>query len=292
VELTNGVVMLVISQLMNALALASLLTIVSSGLALIFGLRDVMNLSHGALYMLGAYVGYSVTNILGFWPALVIVPLALGLAGLALEHGVLRPLQRRSHIEVALITFGFALVLTQIIGKIWGKAPMRMDPPIALAGSVDLFGAHYPAYRLFLIAIGLGTCMALAAWLKWTRLGMYTRAASQQPEVAQMMGVNTDRLSQLVVCLGAAFAGLAGVLAGPYLSVDLGMGSAVLVMSLSIVVIGGLGSIWGAIGAAIAYAFVQVLGSVFFPWAALVVPYLLLIGVLVLRPRGFGQGRV
>lgn len=279
-------------QLANALALASLLTILSSGLALIFGLRDVMNFGHGALYMLGAYLGYSVGTKLGFWAALVIVPLLLAAVGVAFEYTILRPLRKRSHMDLALITFGVALIGGQFVIKLWGTTPLSVSAPESLAGSISLFGQPYPAYRLFLIFVGFGTCAALAVWLKFTRSGMHVRAVSSQPEVARMMGVNTDRLGLLVVCLGTGFAGLAGVLAGPYLSVDPGMGATILITCLIVVVVGGLGSIGGAIAAAVVYGFIQVIGTVLSPTLAVMAPYLLLFFVLLWRPQGFGRGRV
>ena len=281
-----------VAQLANALALASLLTILASGLALIFGLRDVMNFAHGALYMLGAYIGYSVTKAAGFWVALLVAPLLLAALGAVFELAVLRPLQKRAHMDVALVTFGLALMIGPAVHKIWGTAPLSVEPPAALAGSVLVLGTLYPVYRLFLIAVGFGTCLGLAAWLKYTRSGMHTRAVSQQPQVARMMGVNTDRLSLGVVCLGCGFAGLAGVLAGPYLSVDPGMGSTILISCLIVVVVGGLGSIGGAIAAAVVYGFIQVIGTVLFPAVAVLAPYLLLFVVLLWRPQGLGRGRV
>ncbi len=281
-----------VAQLANALALASLLTILASGLALIFGLRDVMNFGHGALYMLGAYMGYSVTKVANFWVALILVPLALAAIGVVFELAVLRPLQKRSHMDVALVTFGLALILGPAVHKVWGTVPLSVEPPAVLAGSTMLFGTMYPLYRLFIIAVGFSTCLGLAAWLKYTTSGMHTRAVSQQPHVARMMGVNTDRLSLLVVCLGTAFAGLAGVLAGPYLSVDPGMGGSILISCLIVVVVGGLGSIGGAIAAAVVYGFIQVIGTVMLPSVAVLAPYLLLFAVLLWRPQGFGRGRV
>jgi branched-chain amino acid transport system permease protein len=281
-----------IAQLANALALASLLTILASGLALIFGLRDVMNFGHGALFMLGAYLGYTFSGLLNFWAALVIVPLLLALLGVLFEYAAIRPLQRRSHMDVALVTFGLALILSQVVIKVWGTAPLSVSAPPSLAGSLDLFGHAYPAYRIFLIAMGFGTCVLLAAWLKWTRSGMHVRAVSQQPMVARMMGVNTDRLSLLVVCLGTGFAGLAGVLAGPYLSVDPAMGSSILISCLIVVVIGGLGSIGGAIAAAVVFGLIQVIGALISPTLAVMAPYLLLFIVLLWRPQGLGRGRV
>lgn len=281
-----------VTQIANALALASLLTILASGLALIFGLRDVMNFGHGALFMIGAYMGYTFSGLFSFWAALVIVPVLLGVLGVAFEYGVIRPLQKRSHLDVALVTFGLALILSQVVIKIWGTSPLSMAAPPLLSGSIDLFGKPYPTYRIFLIAVGFGTCVALALWLKFTRSGMHVRAVSQQPMVAQMMGVNTDRLSLLVVCMGTAFAGFAGVLAGPYLSIDPALGASILINCLIVVVIGGLGSIGGAIAAAVVYGFIQVLGALLSPLLAVMAPYILLFVVLLWRPQGFGRGRV
>ena len=279
-------------QLANALALSSLLTILASGLALIFGLRDVMNFAHGALYMLGAYLGFAVAAKFNFWVALAVVPFLLAGLGVVFEYAVLRPLQKRAHMDVALITFGIALILGHVVNTTWGTSPLSVAMPPALAGAVDLFGQPYPADRLFLILVGFGTCVLLAAWLKWTQSGMHVRAVSQLPMVARMMGVNTDRLSLFVVCLGTGFSGLAGVLAGPYLSVDPSMGANILISCLIVVVVGGLGSIGGAIVASVVYGFIQVIGSIVSPLMAVMTPYLLLFFVLLWRPQGFGRGRV
>lgn len=276
----------------NSLALASLLIMLASGLALIYGLRDVINFGHGALYMLGAYLGYSLASIGGFWFALVVSPVLLALLGVAFEYLVLRPLQRRSHIEVALVTLGLGIILGQTLIYIYGGEARNVDAPAMLAGSVQIFGLSYPLYRLFLIGMGLGSCAALAIWLGFTTSGLYVRAVSQDPSAARMMGINADRLSLLVTSLSAAFAGVAGVLAGPYLSVDPGMDVAMIVNCLIIVVIGGTGSIAGAIVAALLFGFVQVAGSVFLPDLSALAPYALLMVVLLIAPRGIGRGRV
>lgn len=281
-----------IAQFANALALASLLTILASGLALIFGLRDVMNFAHGAMFMLGAYLAYTISGLFNFWAALAIVPMLLALFGVALEYSVIRPLQNRSQMDVALVTFGLALILSQLVIKIWGTAPLSLPAPASLAGSIDLFGRPYPSYRIFLMVVGFGTCAALAGWLKYTRSGMHVRAVSQHPAVARILGVNTDRLGLLIVCMGSGLAGLAGVLAGPYLSVDPALGASILINCLIVVVIGGLGSIGGAMAAAVAYGLIQVLGSLLSPTLAVMAPYLLLLFVLLWRPQGFGRGRV
>jgi branched-chain amino acid transport system permease protein len=275
----------------NSLALASLLIMLSSGLALIYGLRDVINFGHGALYMLGAYLGYSIAQAGGFWVALIVSPLLLALVGVLFEYGVLRPLRGRSHIEVALVTLGLGVILGQALIFVYGGEARGVDAPTILAGSAPLFGQSYPLYRIFLIAMGLGSCAALAMWLRFSTSGLYVRAVSQDPSVARMMGVNSDRLSLFVTSLSAAFAGVAGVLAGPYLSVDPGMDVTMIVDCLIIVVIGGTGSIAGAIVAALLFGFVQVGGSVFLPDLAALAPYVLLFAVLLIAPRGIGRGR-
>jgi branched-chain amino acid transport system permease protein len=275
----------------NSLALASLLIMMSSGLALIYGLRDVINFGHGALYMLGAYFGYSIAQVAGFWVALVLSPALLAVTGMAFEYLALRPLQRRSHIEVALVTLGLGIILGQGLIYVYGGEARTVEAPAALAGSLTVFGLTYPVYRLFLIGMGLGSCGLLALWLNYTTSGLHVRAVSQDPSVARMMGINADRLSLLVTSLSAALAGVAGVLAGPYLSVDPGMDVTMIVSCLIIVVIGGAGSIAGAIVAALLYGFVQVAGSVFLPDLASLAPYALLMVVLLIAPGGIGRGR-
>ena len=281
-----------IAQLIaNSLALASLLIMLASGLALIYGLRDVINFGHGALYMLGAYLGYSVALIGGFWLALIVVPVLLALVGIAFEYLVLRPLQGRSHIEVALVTLGLGVILGQTIIFFYGGVARSVDAPDILTGSLSVFGLSYPIYRIFLIVMGLGSCALLAVWLRFTTSGLHVRAVSQNPSVARMMGVNADRLSLLITSLSAALAGVAGVLAGPYLSVDPGMDVTMIVNCLIIVVIGGTGSIAGAIIAALLFGLAQVAGSVLLPDLAALAPYVLLMAVLLVAPRGIGRGR-
>jgi branched-chain amino acid transport system permease protein len=279
------------SLLANALALASLLTMLSGGLALIYGLRGVLNFGHGMLYTLGAYAGYSIGSATTFWLALVLVPLLMAAVGVVFEYGLLRPLRRRSSIDVAIVTYGAALIASQLLMLAYGGLTRSVQVPTLLDGSIDLFGVPYPTYRVFLIVVGLGSCLAVAAWLRWTRTGLQVRAVSQQPNISRMLGVNTDRLSVLVVSLGTGFAGLAGVLAGPYLSVDPGMGQSIFISCLIVVVVGGLGSIGGAVVAAVLLGFIQVVGTVTVPEAAVLVPYLLLMGVLLWRPQGLARKR-
>lgn len=276
---------------LNAVTLSALLVMLASGLAMIFGLRRIMNFSHGALYMLGAYLSYSLAGPLGFWPSLIAVPAVLVIAGLLLEFGLFRPLQKRSALDLALITYGLSLVIGQIIIIIYSGNTLPLQPPSALSGTVHILGVQYPSYRLLIIGVGLGTVMALFAWLKWTRTGLFVRAVSHDPDTAHMVGVDSRRIGLLVVCMSTALAGLAGVLAGPYLAVQPGMGDSIMISSLLIIAIGGLGSIGGAIAAAVLFGVASSLGEQYIPSLASLLPYILLIVVLACRPQGFGGAR-
>ncbi|MGW1025669.1 branched-chain amino acid ABC transporter permease [Streptomyces sp. NPDC002577] len=278
-------------SVLNALTLSALFALLASGLALIFGLRKIMNFGHGALYMLGAYLAYSVAQASNFWVALVVVPIALAVAGALLEFLVFRPLKKRSELDIALITYGMSLVIGQLIIKGYGGETRPVQAPSALRGAVHLLGVQYPAYRLLIIGLGLGTVPAIFAWLKWTRTGLFVRAVSHDPGTAHMVGVDSKRIGLFVVCLGTAFAGVAGALAGPYLAVQPGMGDSIMISSLLIIAIGGLGSIGGAIGAAVLFGVVSAVGQEYVPDVASLLPYILLIVVLALRPQGFGGAR-
>ena len=282
-----------LAQLLNGLALGALLMILSSGLALIYGLRGVMNFSHGALYMLGAYLAYEVTSSgLSFWLALLLAPLGLAIVGAILELGLFRQLQERSHIEVGLLTFGIALALERVIVLIWGDDTYPVPAPAAIDGTTSVLGTDYPTYRLIIILIAAAMAAGLVIWLRRSRTGLHIRAASHDTETSSILGINTDRVSLVVVCLGAALAGLAGTLAAPYFSVQPSMGQAILVTVLIVVVVGGVGSVGGAMVAGLLLGLITIMGQVWLPSAAVVVPYLLLILVLLWRPTGLAGKRL
>lgn len=278
-------------SVLNAATLSALLVMLASGLALIFGLRDIMNFAHGALYMLGAYLSYSLARPLGFWWSLILVPIALAVIGLLFEFLVFRPLKDRAVIDIALITYGLSLVIGQVIIKTYSGNTRTVNPPSGLEGTADVLGVNYPSYRLLVIGVGLVTVFVLFGWLRWSRSGMFVRAMSHDAATATMVGVNSRRLGLLVVCLSTAFAGLAGVLAGPYLAVQPGMGDSIMISSLMIIAIGGLGSIGGAIGAAVLIGIVSSIGAQYLPSVATLLPYVLLIVVLAIRPQGLGGRR-
>ncbi|MCU1671435.1 MAG: transporter permease [Blastococcus sp.] len=278
-------------QLLNGLAFGVLLLVLSSGLALIFGLRGVVNFAHGALYMLAAYIGFSATTHLSFWAALVITPLALASLGIVLDRYGLRFLSHRAPLDMVLLTFGLTFVITDLVETVWGEQSRSLDPTAALAGSMSVFGVRYPTYRLFLIAVGLLVCVALVVWLRLSRTGLYIRASSSDRRVAAVFGVDVDRASAIVVGLGSGLAGLAGVLAGPYLSLSPNMGVEILIQTFIVVVVGGLGSLGGAMIAALVLGMANAIASVGFPSLSAYVPYALMLVMLLLRPQGFAGTR-
>lgn len=241
--------------------------------------------------MLGAYIGYSVAQASSFWLALVAAPLALAGIGLVAERFGLRYLSHRPVLELALLTLGVAFVIEHVVITVWGAQDLALPAPAALQGPVDVFGTSYPAYRLFVIVVAFALMGALALWLRTSRTGLYIRAASHDRETTSMMGVHIDRVSTTVVALAAALAGLAGVLAGPYLALTPGMGTQVIIISLVVVVAGGLGSIGGAAVAALAFGLIQTVGTSIGPAVSVLTPYVLLIAILLWRPTGLAGRR-
>ncbi|KQY50984.1 hypothetical protein ASD30_20285 [Nocardioides sp. Root140] len=266
--------------------------VLSSGLAMIYGLRGVANFAHGALYMSGAYIAYSVSDRMSFGAAIVIVPLALAVIGVVLELCFFRPLQHRSHIELGLITFGLALIVERVVILVWGEKTLRVVPPEFLQGTSTVFGVEYPSYRLAIIVIALALAAGLILWLRLSTVGLHIRAASQDIETASIMGINVDKVSLIVVSLGSALAGLAGTLAAPYIALDPGMGNAFLITVLIVVVVGGIGSIAGAMIAGMGLGLIQTLSTVWSPSFAVLVPYLALTIVLLWRPTGLAGKRI
>jgi len=262
-----------------------------SGLALIYGLRRVVNFSHGALYMLGAYIGYSVAAHSNFWVALVVAPLVMGIIGVLLDRYGLRLLQDRDPLSLVLVTFGLLLIIEDVVHTVWSGGTRSLGIPDAMNVSVDLLGTTVPAYRIFVMGVGFVVAIGLSLWLRYSRVGLFVRAASTDPTTTAMQGINTDTLSAGVVGLGAALAGLAGVVAAPFLSLSLSMGSDVLIDSFIVVVVGGLGSLVGAFVAAMVLGMVQALGAVYLPNLSALLPFMIMIAVLIWKPSGFAGSR-
>ena len=278
-------------HLFNGLVYGALLIIMCSGLALIYGLRRVVNFAHGSLYMLGAYIGHTVMLKTNFWVALAVAPAVMALFGVLLDRYGFRLLQDRDPLAVVLVTFGLLLVLEDFVVAVWGKTNLSVGTPEALAFSVDMFGHAVPAYRIAVIFVGAAVALGLTAWLRLSRAGLFVRAASTDPVTTAMQGVNTDRLSAFVVGLGCALASLAGVVAAPFLSLSPSMSSDVLIDSFVVVVVGGLGSLAGAFVAAMVLGLVQALGAVWLPDSSVLLPFLLMVAILIWKPAGFAGSR-
>ena len=278
-------------NLFNGLVYGALLIVMSSGLALIYGLRRVVNFAHGALYMLGAYLGYTVAQHSSFWLALLVAPLLMAAFGVLLDRWGLRLLQDREPLNVMLVTFGLLLILEDLVVAVWGKGNLSLFTPELLDFSVEVAGHALPAYRIGVIAVGAAVALGLTLWLRLSRIGLYVRAASTDPTTTAMQGVNTDVLSAGVVGLGCALAGLAGVVAAPFLSLSPHMSSDVLIDSFVVVVIGGLGSLAGAFIAALLLGMMQAIGAVYLPEVSVLLPFIFMIAVLIWKPSGLAGSR-
>jgi branched-chain amino acid transport system permease protein len=278
-------------NLFNGLVYGALLIVMCSGLALIYGLRRVVNFAHGSLYMLGAYLGYTVALQSNFWVALVVAPALMAVFGVLLDRYGFRLLQDREPLTVVLVTFGLLLVIEDMVQSVWGKSNLSVAAPEALNFSVDLFGTPVPAYRIGVIVMGAAVALGLSLWLRYSKVGLFVRAASTDPVTTAMQGVNTDALSAGVVGLGTALAGLAGVVAAPFLSLSPSMSSDVLIDSFVVVVIGGLGSLAGAFIAALLLGMVQAIGAVYLPDASVLLPFVFMVAILIWKPAGFAGSR-
>ncbi len=279
-------------QLLNGLVYGALLFTVASGLALMFGLRRIVNFAHGSLYMLGAYVGYSVSRQFGFWLGLIAAGACLALIGVLLDSAVFRPLQRRGPLTTLLVTFGLALIAEDLVLSVWGKDTLSLPAPSAFAGDWSLLDTSFPVYRLLMIGFGAVAALGLLLWLKGSRIGLFVRAASFDPVTSAVQGINTDRVGALVVAVSAALAGMSGVVAAPLLSLAPNMGSDILVDSFIVVVVGGLGSVGGAFVTALVLGQINVLGIVFMPQLTSLLPFFLMIAILVWKPEGLAGDRV
>lgn len=275
-------------QTLNGVQYGFLLFLVASGLTLIFGIMGIINLAHGAFYMLGAYLAFWLSAVTGsFVLALLVgVPLSVGL-GLAVERFGFTHLYQRDHLYQVLFTFGLILVIGELRGMLWGNDVHGVDVPPLLSGSIPLTETQsYPVYRLFISLICLATAAALIGLIRNTRLGMMIRASASNREMVEVLGLNVNRLFMVVFGLGVGLAAFAGMIASPVNSVHPAMGDEILILSFVIVVIGGVGSIKGAFWGAMLIGLADTYGAVFLPEAAGVVVYALMALVLVWRPRG------
>jgi len=269
-----------------------LLFLLAAGLTLIFGLLGVVNLAHGSLYMIGAYVAFQVARWSGdFWLALLVSPLAGAAVGAAMEWLTFRPLYRREHYFQFLCTLGSLLVLDECVRMIWGLDYQRVDPPAVLAGSLMVLGLEISTYRLFIIGFGALLCGALFLVLERTTLGIVVRAANSNSTMVACLGLDVSRVKTGVVAFGAALAALAGAIAAPLIPVEPTMGFSIIIDCFVVVIVGGLGNIGGAVFAALLLGMTRAFGEQFVPDWIGVLTYGVLVLTLLLRPQGvFGKG--
>ena len=276
-----------LNQSVNALSQAALLFFLGVGLTLIFGIMRIVNFAHGALYMLGAFIGYSLAHATGtYWVALALAPILVGVIGTAFELVILRRLYRRDAHAFLMVTFGLALVVTEAVRLIWGPDALQVPPPKLLSGVVFLLGEPFPVYRLFLAASGVVVALAIWQLLERTRLGLLIRATSQNAEMVHALGIDVNLVRSAVFGIGCGLAALGGVLAAPLVTASHSMAATVIIDAFVIVIIGGMGSFAGSIVGSLLVAFAQVFGAYYFEDLALALMYLLMLAVLIVRPGG------
>ena len=291
-------------QLLNGLQLGMMLFLMAAGLTLVFGIMNFINLAHGSLYMMGAYfaaLAYGVTD--SFFLSLLAAVLGMFVLAVLLDRIALAHLYRRDHLDQVLATFGLILFANAAVRLLWGSAPLYMEVPNWLAQSVPVMGINYPTYRIAIIVVGLLVALGLHVLIDRTRVGMLIRAGASNRTMVAALGINIGWLTTFIFALGAALAGLAGAMAGPILSIQPGMGEPILILTLIVIVIGGIGSVRGALLGALVVGVVDTLGRAVLPAllfqlfdptvAAAVGPaiasvgvYVLMAAVLALKPEG------
>ncbi|UWQ56155.1 branched-chain amino acid ABC transporter permease [Leisingera caerulea] len=300
---------LVLEQILNGLQLGVMLFLMAAGLTLVFGVMGLINLAHGSLYMVGAFAAAAVAGWTGsFLLALIASLAAAAAAGALMELVVIRRLYRRDHLDQVLATFALILIFSEGTRWLFGSFPLFLDVPAYLSGPVSLPGGiEYPLYRLTIILIGLGIAAGLFLLIARTRIGIQIRAGEADREMIAALGVDISKLYTLVFALGAALAGLAGALVGAIQSVQVGMGEPVLILAFVVIVIGGIGSIKGALAGALLVGMTDTLGGVFLPQLfglfldpasaasagaslASMLIYILMAAILLVRPSGLYGG--
>ncbi|MCG6881817.1 MAG: branched-chain amino acid ABC transporter permease [Deltaproteobacteria bacterium] len=274
-------------QILHGIVYGMLLFLVASGLTLIFGMMGVLNFAHGALYMLGAYFSFSILQWTGhFWLSLIIAPLMVMVVGMILERFFLRKVHSYGHAHELLLTFGMAYILEEAVKMIWGNEPLLVVLPRILQGSVPLFGVEYPVYRLFILAVSFLVFALMFLVLFKTRAGIIVRAAVANKEMVDALGFNVPLVFLLLFGMGAWLAGVAGVIGGPYLITNPAMATTIIIDLFVVVVVGGLGSVEGALIASLLIGQLQSIGILFLPQFAIVFEFLLMALVLIFRPHG------
>jgi len=276
---------------LHGLAYAGLLFLVSAGLTLVFGMMNVLNFAHAAMYMLGAYFSYSLLQATDqFWLSLMVCPILLFVIGALIERFLLRRVHVYGHLHELLLTFGLAYIITEVVKWAWGNFPLAVNIGGFLGDTVEIIGITYPVYRIFIFvcAVFVGTMMALILYK--TRLGIILRAAVNDSEMVNALGFNVPRVFMGVFAFGAALSGFAGVIAGPLLSTYPGMAHEILIDAFVVIVVGGFGSLGGAVVASLIIGELQSFGVLLLPKLSVALVYLLMAVVLIVKPSGlFGE---
>ena len=279
-------------QLLLGLINGSFYALLSLGLAVIFGMLNIINFTHGAQYMMGAFAAFLLLRHLGigYWPALVVVPVIVGAFGVVIERLFLKRIQKLDHLYGLILTFGLALIIEGLFRNYYGSSGQPYGVPESLQGGRNLGFMFLPNYRAWVIAFSLLVCLGTWLAIERTRLGSYLRAATENPALVRAFGINVPRMVTLTYGFGVGLAGLAGVMAAPIYNVSPQMGSDIIIVVFAVVVIGGMGSIMVAIVTGFALGIVEGLTKVFFPEASNTVIFMIMILVLLIRPAGlFGR---
>ena len=281
-------------QLLIGLINGSFYALLSLGLAVIFGLLNIINFTHGAQYMLGAFAAYLLLNKagIGYWPSLVIAPILVGLTGVVIERIMLKQLYKLDHLYGLLLTFGLALIIEGLFRNEYGSSGQPYPIPQELAGGRNLGFMFLPTYRAWVIAASLVVCLGTWFVIERTKLGAYLRAATENPQLVQAFGINVPRMITLTYGFGVGLAALAGVMAAPIYQVSPQMGSSLIIVVFAVVVIGGMGSIMGSILTGFGLGVIEGLTKVFYPEASNTVIFIIMAIVLLIKPAGlFGAQR-
>ena len=287
-----GEIQTLATHMLNGLAYGLLLFILAAGLSLIFGMMDVINLSHGSFYLVGGFLGVGLVDDLGsWWLALAVTVGIVAVLGLIAEISLLRPMYNRDHLDQILLTFGLALIIEDASEWIFGTTIQSMSYPSAFSQSVEFLGVVIPSYRLLVIFVGLVLAVALYLLLERTRVGSIIRAGVSDREMVSALGFNITAIFGAVFVGGLALAGLAGFIGTPILGVYSGLDFEILILTLIIVVVGGLGSLTGAFWASLLIGITQILGQAYLPSIAALIIYIVMAIVLLVRPQGLFQRR-
>jgi branched-chain amino acid transport system permease protein len=276
-------------QFLAGLSRAMVYFIVASGLTLVFGVLRIINLAHGSFYMIAAFVVYTLLHMFGpgaFWATLLIAPLVIAILAFVIERTALRTIYDKEHILQVLLTLALVFIFEDGVKAIWGAEPVTISPPAILSGSIPLFSFPYPRYYLLVLVSGPIVAIGLWLLLKKTRLGKIARATAEDREMVGALGINEARVFGTVFVIGAFLSGLGGAVIAPIVRIGLGMDMEILIMGFMIVIIGGLGNVWGALLGAIILGEVEAFGILLYPKLSLVFAFIAMAIIMIVRPRG------